>query len=268
MHYTTYHDLLNEEFEKRKDLNSAYSLRAFARDLGISAPRLSQVLKQKHGLSLEAASKIAEKLKLNSETKQWFCDSVGSIHARGFNERVNFKEKIKQYKTVAKSYSELQLEYFKVISDWYHFAILELTYLKDFKNDFRWIALTLEISEEEVFAAIERMKNLDLIREENGKLVDVFKFLATPSDTPSLSLKKFNTQLMKKAMEAMYEQEVHNREYSSNIFAINKEQLPEFKDHIRNFRRELEGKAASTKEKNAVYCLGIQLFELTTGDQI
>ena len=266
MNYNTYHDLLNEEFEKRKDLNSSYSLRAFARDLGISAPRLSQVLNQKHGLSLDAATKIAEKLKLDSESKQWFCDSVGSIHARGFNQRVNFKEKINQYKRVATSYSELQLEYFKVISDWYHFAILELTSLQDFKNDSKWIASTLEISEEEVLSAIERMKNLDLIREENGKLVDVFKFLATPGDIPSLSLKKFNAQLMKKAMGAIYEQDVFNREISNNIFSINKDQLPEFKEHIRKFRRELDGQAASIKEKNAVYCLGIQFFELTTGD--
>ena len=59
MHHSTYHDLINEEFEKRKQINSAYSLRAFARDLGISAPRLSQILNKKQGLSLNAAQNLA-----------------------------------------------------------------------------------------------------------------------------------------------------------------------------------------------------------------
>lgn len=268
MEYATYLDLLHDEFEKRKSLNGAYSLRAFARDLGMSAPRLSQVLNQKHGLSIDAAKLIATKLRLSPEVRLWFCDSVGAMHARGFTQRSNFKEKIKQYKHEAKTYSELQMEYFKVISDWYHFAILELTYHKDFKNDIVWISRVLEISEAEAEQAIERMKSLELIREEDNRLVDVFKFLATPSDVPSASIKKFNTQMMKKALEAVYEQDVLNREISSNVFSINKEQLPEFKEHIRSFRRKLEVQASATKERNAVYCLGIQFFELTTGDEL
>lgn len=267
MNYITYHDLLNEEFEKRKNLNSAYSLRAFARDLGISAPRLSQVLSKKQGLSLEAAESIVAKLRLNEQEKNWFYNSVGALHARGFKERKDFKEKVQQYKDEAKVFSELQLEYFKVISDWYHFAILELTYLKDFKNDVKWMAEMLSISEEDVQEAIDRMKALDLIVEEKGKLIDVFKFLATGNDVPSISLKKFNTQLMKKAMEALYEQDVNEREISSNIMSVRKEDLPVFKEKLRKFRREFDHEVGMQKGKDAVYCLSMQFYELTGSKQ-
>jgi len=111
------------------------------------------------------------------------------------------------------------------------------------------------------------MKALDLIREENGQLVDVFKFLATSNDVPSMSLKKFNTQLMKKAMEAMYEQDVLEREMSSNIFSVNKEQLPVLKEKLRVFRREFEQDAQKDENRNSVYCLGIQFYDLTKGKQ-
>lgn len=267
MQYTSYHDLLSEELERRKDLNQAYSLRAFARDLNISVSRLSQVMKKKEGLSVEVANEIAKKLKLSDTKKEWFCSSVGSLHARSFKERNAFKEKVLQYKSEAKVFSEIHLEYFRVISDWYHFAILELTYLTDFKNDSTWMAEMLGISKEEVETAITRMKTLELISEEDGKLTDVFKFLGTPNDTPSSSLKKFNTQLMKKAMEALYEQDVLEREISSNIFAIRKDSLPIFKEKLRNFRRELDHEASQLKEKDAVYCLSMQFFELTNRTQ-
>lgn len=248
-------------------LNSSYSLRAYARDLGLSAPRLSQVLSRKQGISTLSAEEIAQKLKLPENKKQWFISSVGSIHARSYKERTDFKTRIQTYKEEAKIFTELQLEYFKVISDWWHFAILELTYLNDFKNDPNWMSEILGITKEEVEEAIVRMKALELIEEKDGKLIDVFKFLATPNDVPSMALKKFHTQLMKKAMEALHEQDVMEREMSSNVFSITKEQLPAFKEKLRNFRREFEHEASTQKDKNAVYCLSIQFYELTRRKQ-
>jgi uncharacterized protein (TIGR02147 family) len=267
MQYTSYHDLLDEEFERRKQFNEAYSLRAYARDLGISAPRLSLILKKREGISVEAAEEIAKKIKLNEQKKKWFCNSVGSLHARSLKEREKFKEKVQQYKNEAKVFSEIHLEYFKVIADWYHFAILELTYLKDFQKDPQWIAEVLNITPGEAQEAIRRMTTLDLIVEKDGKLVDAFKFLATPNDVPSASLKKFNTQLMKKAIEALYEQDVLEREIASNIFSVRKDKLPMFKEKLRDFRRELEHEASQQKDKDAVYCLSMQFYELTNRSQ-
>lgn len=267
MQITTYHDLLNEELERRRHINGSYSLRAFARDLGIPVSRLSMIMNKKEGLSVKKAQGIAEALRLDEQKKQWFCDSVGSMHARSNKEREAFKKKIQGYKSKAKTYSNLQLEYFKVISDWWHFAILELTYLADFKNDPDWIASMLDISKKDVIEAIERMKELDLVEEKDGKLIDVFKFLATPSDTPSMSLKKFNTQLMKKAMEALYERDINEREMASNIFAVRKDKVPEFKEKLRTFRRELESEASSLTNKDSVYCLNMNFYELTNRRQ-
>ncbi|MGE3608126.1 MAG: TIGR02147 family protein [Bacteriovoracaceae bacterium] len=267
MQYSSYHDLLNEEFERRKMVNSSYSLRAYARDLNLPAPRLSQILSKKQGISIEIAEDISKKLKFDESKKQWFCSSVGALHSRSFKERIKFKEKVQHYKSEAKHFSEIHLEYFRVIAEWYHFAILELTYLQDFQNDPIWIANILGITSVEATEAIVRMKSLDLVREEDGRLVDVFKFLATPSDVPSISIKKFQTQMMKKAIEALHEQDVPTREMSSNIMAISTERIPEFKEKLRDFRREFEQEASQDKNKTAVYCLGIQFFELTKDNQ-
>jgi uncharacterized protein (TIGR02147 family) len=266
MQYESYHDLLQEEFERRKHVNSAYSLRAFARDLGVSPPRLSQVLSRKQGLSLEAARTLVQKLRISEAEREWFCDSVGALHSRSRSARNRHQERFSKYTSLAKTYTELQLEFFKVISDWYHFAILELTHLTEFESDPQWIASRLGITLEESVGAIERMKSMDFLIEENGRLVDRLGASETEKDIPSLALKKYNSQLLKKAMEAMYEQDVSEREYSSTILSIRKDRLPEFKQKIRKFVREFDQENTinhSANEKDAVYCLGIQFFGLT-----
>jgi hypothetical protein len=60
----SYRDLLKRELESRCGRNPRYSLRAFAKDLGLSAPRLSHVLNGRFGLSRAAAEAIADKLGL------------------------------------------------------------------------------------------------------------------------------------------------------------------------------------------------------------
>jgi uncharacterized protein (TIGR02147 family) len=263
MDFRDYIEILNLEFEKRKLANSAYSLRAFARDLDLSAPRLSQILNKKSGLSFEAAEALAEKLRLDEQQKKWFCDSAAVFSERSSSKKEEFANRIKEYKRESKKFSEINLEYFKVIEDWFHFGILELTYLKDFQNSEAWMAKKLGITKTEVMVAVERMKKLGLITEKDGRLIDTFKFLATPSDVPSISLRKFNAQLMKLAIEALHQQDVNTREISSNIFALNQEQIPEFKDKIREFRRDLERFASDQKDKDAVYCLGMQFYSLS-----
>ncbi len=263
MNFETYHDLLNFEFERRREINSYYSLRCFARDLQLSAPRLSLILNKKRGLSTEAANDVALRLGLDEKTKKWFCNSAGALHSRGKKQREAFNEKILEYKKQSSHFDEIQLEFFKVISDWYHFALLEATYLDDFQSDPKWISDLLGIEFEQTIEAIERLKKLELLKVVDGEYVDTFEFLATPNDIPSPSLKKYNLQLMKKAMTSLYEQDVSEREYSSTIFPISKKELATYKQRIRDFRRGLDKDSRQDPNKDAVYCLGIQFFELT-----
>jgi uncharacterized protein (TIGR02147 family) len=265
MNYETYHDILKEEFEKRIRVNPSYSLRSFARDMEISAPRLSQILSKKQGLSLEAAKGLVKKLKLPAEKKEWFCHSVSALHSRSHKTKKESTVHIRKIKAETNRLKEMNVEYFKVISDWWHFAILELTYVEGFENNASWIGRYLGIARQEVQAAIERMKMLNLIKEEDGKLIDIFMFLETESDVPSIALKKFHSQLMKKATEALHEKDVLEREISTNIFSFDKRDLPLFKEKIREFKHLIGREANESAKKDSVYCLGIQLFELSAG---
>lgn len=258
-----YRDILKSELSNRKIVNPSYSLRAFARDLGVAPPVLSSVMNGKKGFSADKARKIAMQMKLDKEQAELFITSAGLTHSRSKKEREEFLGEVEKIQSRAKKYTKINLDYFKVISDWYHFAILELTYLKNFKPEICWIANTLGITEQDASDAIKRLIKLDLLSIKNGQWTDTFKFLATPDDIPSNALKKFHTQLLQKSINAVHEQNVEDREYGSHIIAIDKNDLPKLKEHIREFSSRFEMLASKSNEKSHVYCMGVQLYNLT-----
>lgn len=78
-----YHvELLIQEIAKRKASNSRYSLRAFARFLGIAPSTLSRVLSNHQELSLSGSKKIMRKLKFTEEQKITFITSVAEEKKR------------------------------------------------------------------------------------------------------------------------------------------------------------------------------------------
>lgn len=82
--WTSYREVLSENFSSRKKKNPNYSLRAFARDIGLSASRLSEIMNMKAGLSTEKAVIVCEKLQLTEPESMRFLNLVESQHGRSF----------------------------------------------------------------------------------------------------------------------------------------------------------------------------------------
>lgn len=135
-----YRSILKAELAKRCGANPRYSQRAFARDLDLSPSRLSEILSRRYGLSRVAAQGIAKRIGLAKEECRRFLDLVESEHARSKVAREAAKDRLNS----DSEQSQLQMDAFAIVSDWYHFAILELTCLKDFVSDNRWIAKNSE----------------------------------------------------------------------------------------------------------------------------
>ncbi len=254
-----YRAILREELQVRCEKNPRYSLRAFARDLMVSSSRLSEVLSGRYGLSREAAKKIAAKIGWNESECALFCDLVDSEHGRAKKTKAAAKSRLASN---APQYQQLTLDSFRVISDWYHYAVLELTLVHDFESDPKWIARRLGISEHIVAMAIDRLKRLDLLIEEKGVLRATDGFTASPSGVPSDALKKFHKQLLEKALASIYLQNVEERDLSHMILAVDKKQIVEAKEEIKKFRRSFDARFAKAPKKDEVYCLGVTFFRL------
>jgi uncharacterized protein (TIGR02147 family) len=256
--------ILRNELELRAQNNPNYSLRAFARDLKISPSRLSEIFSGKQGLSPAAALKIAERLGYSEDERERFCNLVSSVHARSRKEREVAKGRLKETESDDDIHL-LRMDAFKVISDWYHLAILEMIGLKWYKNDTRLLAKKLGITAIQAELAIDRLIRLKLLEWQGDKLVPLKGPGLIPGGVPSDSIKKFHSQILDQGKEALVLQGINEREFQVSIIAVDRSKLQEAKDDIEKFRRKFCKRMDESDNKDGLYCLAVQFFNLERG---
>jgi uncharacterized protein (TIGR02147 family) len=223
---------------------------------------LSLILRGKQGLSRATAQSVAPRLGLSKPEQQIFCDLVESLHARSKVQRRLAKIRIAN--TSWLTANTVQLDAFSVVSDWYHFAILELTALSDFQSSEEWIAKRLDLPLAMIKVAVERLFRLGLLKKlENGSWTATDEFTIGPDGPPSELVRKFHTQILEKALSALQLQTVEERDYSLVIMGVDPASIPTAREQIREFSRGFSKKIRVSDQKHELYCLGIQFFRLT-----
>lgn len=268
MEFTGFHSdfrrYLSDEFEARSLRNPNYSLRAFARDLGLAVSTLTEIKKGKYGLSRARALAVGKKLRLSEEQCAHFLDLITIENSRSALDRELAEERVTS--RLKRSVQSISVDSFKVISEWYHLAILELTELENFQPHVEWIARRLEISPIVVDQAIQRLERLGLLEVTSSSIKATGDFTAVGNGLPSEAIRKFHRQIIEKALAAIDLQNLENREVSSTVFSIQKNDLSEAKRELLKFRRSFAKKFTSTASKDKVYCLAMQFFDLAQGD--
>lgn len=233
---------LQTEFTRRCRVNSRYSVRAFAKQLDINQSTLTQILNGKRKISKKFIDKVAEK--------------VGSTFHFQTNGQADLDFK----------YSVLSVDAFTVISDWYHYAILEFTAVKGFKSDAKWISKKLGITVSETNMAIDRLLRLNMITQKNGKLIRTKQHIANYKEgVTSGAHKEFQRQLLTKALQAIDNCPQDKKDITSITMPANSKKIKEVKDKIRQFRREICDYIEDGNH-DSVYQLCVQLFPLTIED--
>jgi uncharacterized protein (TIGR02147 family) len=204
---------------------------------------------------------LRKKLNFSNEELSYFHDLVELSQAKTESLKEVIRYRLSKYEE-NKSYKEIQEDIFKIIADWHHYAILELTFTKDFKNDIGWISKRLGISPLETRLAVERLLRLELLEEVAGTLKKTEINITTTQDVPSAALKKLTSQFLQKALEALEEQNIADRDFGTVTMAVDPRKIPEAKKMIKKFRRELCQFMESGTQRE-VYTFAAQLFKIT-----
>ncbi len=243
--------LLKVHFLELKAKNSAYSLRAFSRKLGVSAGTLSLIMLGKRKSSLKLARKIADAMMLDPQERS---EVLGTF----------IKEQIPSSNLGNEEhYLQLSSDQFRVISEWYYFAILNLVKTHDFQPNATWIAHRLGLSESNIQQALEKLKKLGFLIEKNGKLLRAKPKYRTTDDINNLALKKSHFETLDLAKDALLEYDVNQRDYTWLTFAFDTRKMQEAKILIRKFQDEFLDLIEKENENDQVYRMAIQLFPLT-----
>ncbi len=164
-------------------------------------------------------------------------------------------------------FQPLELDLFEVISDWYHYAILELITVESFDASPTWIARCLGITQAEARDALDRLIRLGLlVRDAKTGSVNpgaVSNYSNADCFNPNGAQKKHQGQILNLAMQALEEIPAEERDQTSVTLAIPHERLAEARERITQFRRELSALLQRPGKRDSVYQLSISLFPLT-----
>lgn len=237
--------LLITELNKRKEINPNFSMRSFAKWLGVSPAQLSQMMAGKRPITLKSMRKISERLGLSPHERNDLAGSLLQTQMDGDEKQV----------------LRLREDQFHLIADWYHMAILSLTHFKKAQADPRWIARRLGISIEQAHQALLRLERLGIIQTK-PKFKQISEPIEMVSEVPSEAIRKYHIQNLNLAIEKIEMVEVKKRQFQSLSIPLNPEKIEPFKKLIDNF---LAATAELSRQHDGqeVYNLNVQLFPVT-----
>jgi uncharacterized protein (TIGR02147 family) len=260
--HSNYRSYLKEVLAERIRKNPSYTVSGFARHLALSHTAVAQVFKGRKNLSVQTALRIAKTLALAPRETEYFCLLVQSDSVKDPELKDHLLTRLQVFSSGPRP-RDLTVDQFKCIADWHHLATLALTDVNPILTP-AYVADKLGITALEAELAIDRLLRLELlIKEDGGRFRKADRHVVVKSKQSNAALKKFNKQMLGKAVASLDSQSSLERWGGSETFAISQQQLPECRALMDEFLRQLAEISAGKTEKTDVYHVNIQLFNLT-----
>lgn len=226
-------EIIKSDFQSRQKRHPSFSLRAYARYLGVSSTSLSMYLNGRRSLSNDSRKKILLKL--------------------GFS-----PELLKEERRADFNYEEIDIDKINIVADWYYFGILSLMETKGYVHKSEWISKRLGITKATAEKALLSLEEAGLLA--NGKPSQ--QHFKTPSRFYSYAIRKSHLHALDLARHSLESDPVSKRSFTATTLATSPEKLAEAEKRIEKFRRRLSA-FLETGEKTQVYRLSVQLFPLS-----
>lgn len=249
--YSTFRLYLQAELARRCSTNPQYSLRSFALQLRIDHSTLSQILRGKRLLSDRMISKLGNRLALDSSTIDAFT--------------LQEKPRSAEVRSTQGEIRQLAHDTVSLISNVYHYTILELIRLPEFKPDSRWIARVLNLTVDEVNLAIARLLRLGLLEMVAAdKWVDKSGADVTTLEDFSHAAIQHLAQHVRNLSNMGVSQGAHaRRERHATTMPIKREHLEQARQVLAKMEQELIDCLATSDEHDDVYQLEIRIYPIT-----
>ena len=235
--------LLKQKYLELQAKNPRLSNRYFAQRIGISSGALSEIMQGKRNISKKMAAKIAEKLQLDP------------------NETAELLGEAKPEENPDFDFMQVQDDQFHMISDWPHFAILNLVKSDKCVHKPSWFAEQLNLPLKTVHHTLDRLLRLEMLVFEKKKYVRRSPNMKTSDNILNLSIQKSNLQDLELIRDHLAFLDVHERDLTSLTMLLDPKKMPEFKKWIRNAQDQFAHKYETTKSAS-VFRLTVGLFPL------
>ncbi len=268
-------EVLRAIYSERKNKNVHYSLNAFARDLGLSRPLVSRILSGSRSLTLRQGMHIAAVLGFSQSETNLFL--LGIVESAASTAKISKKIRETIQKNALSTsnaaatfesplYVNYDVERFKTIAQWYHVAILNLTFTEGFKIDADWIAQRLGISAPEARSAVNRLLELGFLEETvDGSIRKSQANIYFKTEKSEVAIREHHSQMIEKGLVELKKTEAEDfarRLISSITFSCDPAHIELFQKKMNEFQDEVLALAEAGTHQE-VYQLNCQLFPLT-----
>jgi hypothetical protein len=246
---------LQRELASLRERHPSYSLRAFAKRLAISPTALSAIIAGKRPVTLETARRVIAGLELSAaEAGELLREFHLRIEKGGAGDAGQGDGK--------PSYRLLAMDSYRLISDWFHAAIISLSETVGFRRDPRWIGRRLGIPPLVASRALDRLVRLGILAPEHGEPAGPIH-TTTTDDVPNRAVRSGHRQNLDLARAALDRLGVEQRDFTALTLAVDPSTLPAAKLLIRRFLDDMAC-LMEVAPKTEVYKLCVQLFPLST----
>lgn len=250
--------MLKQEYMDRKVRRPAYSERAFARDLKVSAGYVSLLFRGQRSLSPAKGLAIAQRLGWSEEKVNQF---VASIQKQNLQTSAA-SSKIKSTSRPSGKFADLELDSFRFIADLNHLAALTLIQSRQGLRS-QEVAAVLEVSAVEADLVTARLVRLGLIKQDK-QLLRSTKASVEIKDVPSEAIRSLHRQAIQKAEASIEGQPTETRNLAALTLSLDPAKMAGAKLFINRFLKSFEKKFGNA-DHGEIYQMNTQLFKLSRG---
>ncbi len=230
------------DLARRQLHHPQFSMRAYARYLGLNPTSLSLYLRGKRELDAKSIEKVRGRLVSRTNTS------------------------FQTPETGATGYVQIEASKLRILSDWHYFAILSLMETTDYVDDPDWIARRLGLTVPAAKKALETLEACAAIVYRKGRRFPAELRFRTSDGVRDLAVQRSHLQALDLARMAIETEPVELRNFSAITLALDPKLIPEAARRITRFRRSL-AKFLEQGKQTEVYRMSFQLFPLSKPSQ-
>lgn len=264
--YRDYRKFLQDWFQQAKKTRRSYSYRAFAQKAGFHTSNfLMLVIQGKRNLTEESVTRVATGLGLNKQEQEFFRNLVFFNQAGSHAEKDAYYQRLLQSKKVSQL-QPIEKQQYAYYATWYHPVVRELVASKEFDGTPEWIAnrLSSTVTPAQIAKSLELLETLGIIQKTEGpRYRQVNTLISTGPEVSSIVVHNYHKSLLDLSKSVMDELSLDYRDVSALTLGVSRERLPEIRNKVREFRKEVLKMVSGENEPEEVFQLNIQLFPVT-----
>lgn len=264
--YRDFRAFLGAFYERRSAQKDGYDYSEFAKRVGLrSANYLKLVIDGERNLGADLSVRFGEACGLRGDALSYFCTLVALNQAKTGGERELQYRKLQGFSRFRASH-RLDAAQCAYHSTWYIPAVYELAAHKGFRDDPKWIANILmpSISRREATHALNVLVRLGLlVRDEQGRLVQVNPVVETQEGPLGYHIAQFHRTMMQRAGEALDLVARKEREIAGLTFCISETRMQQLKTELERFRSHLLERYMYDESPERVVQVNFQMFPLS-----